>query len=207
MPCACHADASEIHRQNIKCSVRCPLEDAGQTADKRIGSVSAHGIHHQSAGPATAQRLHQCSGQCADKLVVYSATPYHPGDALNQKIHGARSTEHTDGNQDGHQVRNDAHGSRKSLFGSLHEGIVHIDSFPHARHDKADDDEKKKHIGKGGRVEVNLFPAKLKEKPDDACNEQTGPSEEQQDGSVQQVDALVQTDRNDAGHRRKESRQ
>ena len=163
MPCACHADASEIHRQNIECGICRPLEDTGQTTDKRISSVGAHGIHHQAAGSAAAQRLHQCRGQCADKLVVYSATPNHPGDALNQKIHGSRSTEHTDGNQNRHQVRNDAHGSRKSLFGSFYERVVHIDSFPHARHDKADDDEKEEHIGKGRRVEVNLFPAKLKE--------------------------------------------
>ena len=186
---------AEIDGQYIECSIGGALENAGQPSDERISSVRTHGIYHQSTGSASAQGFHQCGRQGTYELVVDSAPVDEGRDSLNQKIHTAGSAENADGYQNGNQVWNDADGGLKPFFRSVDEGVVDIDFFPYTRQDKSDDDDEQEDIGKGGRVGVYLCPAQGGEEIDDTADKQAGSSQEQQDSPVEQIDALVEADR------------
>lgn len=80
-----YAYAAEIYGEDIKCRVSRTLYGRCNAADKRIGSVSRHGVDHHSASPAAAQRLHQGRRQRSDEIGVDTYRFYGPGNAGNKK--------------------------------------------------------------------------------------------------------------------------
>lgn len=185
------AHTTEVNGQNVERGIGGTLENACQSAYKRVGTIGGHGIYHQSTGPTSAQGFHDGGGESTHKIAIDATELYSLFDGSNKIIHGSRSTEHANGHQDGHQIRDDAHGGSEAFFGTLYKGIVYVHLLTDARQDEADDDQEQEYIGAGGGVDINLRATQSGKNPNDAGYNQTHASKEQQQGAVKQINALI----------------
>ena len=197
-----HADATEINGQDIERGVGGSLEDATQPAHKRVGTKGGHGVDHHAARTAAREGFHQGRRHGVYPGGIGSGQCYQPFQSVDEHVHGSAGTEHADAHQNGYQIRNDAHGGLKTVFGTVDERVIHIHALAHAGHDKSYDDRQQQCAGDGGAHRVHGGGVQLIESPDDACHQGTGSAQRQQHGAVQQVDALIETGDDDSGQRR-----
>ena len=198
------ADRAEVDSEDVERRVGRALEDTRQAAYERVGAERRHGVDHHATGTATREGLHQRRWQSAHEIAVHTRLLDAPLDAADEHVHSAGGTEHTDADEDGHEVGNDAHGGGKAVLGTLDEGVVDVDLLTHTGEDEADDDGHQQNVGNGGAHAVHHLAFQLRETPDDAGYQGTGAAERQQQCAVEEVDALVERRDDDACQRREE---
>ena len=84
------AYASEIYSQYIEGGVGGTLEDAAQSAHKRIRTIVLHRLQHHASCTTSRQRFHDGGRQGAYEIGIQAALFYRPRNALNHHIHPQR---------------------------------------------------------------------------------------------------------------------
>ena len=194
------AYAAEVYGKDVEGGVGSTLEEAGEAAHEGVGTIGGHGIDHEATGTATAEGLHQGGGQGTHKLGIAAHEGYAPGDAVDEEVHGSRGTEHADGYEDGHEVGDDAHGGLEAFLGSFDEGFVHVDLLAHTGNDEAGDDGAEEDVGKGGGHDIHLLARHGAEAPYDERHQSAQGTDEEEQGAVKEVDALVQAGDDETYH-------
>lgn len=192
MACVLDAHRTEVDGEDIERRVGRALEDARQSTHERVGSVLRHRVDHHAACTAAREGLHQGGRQSSHEVAVAATGPDAPCDAVDEHVHGTRGPEHPDGHEDGHQIGDDAHRRLESFLGSLDKGVVDVHPFAHAGNDEADNDRHQQDVGNERRDGVHLLLRHLREAPDDGGHYGAHPSQGEQDGAVEQIDALVE---------------
>ena len=183
------------------------MHDGTEAADERIRAVGVHRIQHHTPRPAAAERFHQHGRQTFHELRVQPCCRDSHADAVDQEIHRSRSPENGNGDQHGDEVGDDRHGSLETLFRAFDKGVVYVDFLADTADNESAYDGEKQNVGKQGGVEGDRLLAHHPEKQGQTTDERDHPAEEKQQVPLQDVDPLLDTDRQYGDQGRREGRE
>ena len=195
------ANASEIYCQYIEGGIGGTLEDAAQSAHKRIRTIVLHRLQHHASCTTSRQRFHDGGRQGAYEIGIQAALFYRPRNALNHHIHRSRSTEHTDAHKDSYEIRDNLYRSSKTFLRSLDKCIIYIYFLPETRQDEAEDDAQENHVRSQGGNRVHRILVHLSESPNDDAYEGAHSQQSSEQYRLQDVDALPERSDDDSGKR------
>lgn len=191
-----NADRAEINGDHIERRLGTALHHGSEAAGKGVGTVSLHGLDHQAARAASAKRFHQGGGQSFDEAQVPSQSGQHPTHAIQQQVQGAAGPKNPNRHQHGHQKRNDVDGHLEAFLRAFNEFIVNVDAFQSGAGDENHDHRKQNKVADESRLGLHGFliqPGKIKKQ---AANSGCHAAQISENGRVQEVDALHESDRN-----------
>ena len=198
------AHTAEVNGENIERGVGAALENARQAPHKRIRPVGGHRVDHHSACAGARQWFHQGGGQRTHPLCVEAAALNCPRHAVDERIHRAAGAKHADGHEHRYEIRDDAHGGFKTRFRPFDKGVVDVDLLAQSCEDEGGDEGEQEDVGAGCADAVHHFGVEGGEAPNDAGNDQRSAAEREQQGAVEEVDALKKRGDDHAGQGRKE---
>ena len=186
-------NGTEIDGEDVEGGVGCPLEDARQAANEGIGAVLIHRIDHHAACSAAGEGLHD---SCGKRCYIVGVAAKHfdkPAEAVDDEVHRARSTEHTYGNKYCNEVGDDADGRLEAAFCPFHKGLIDVYLLADACRYEGDDNAEEDDVGNDGTPLVHRFLVNLCTEPYNAAYYGTKAYDETHNGTIEKVDALVQT--------------
>ena len=142
MACVFDVDTTEIYGKNIECRIGRTLEQTAQSADEAISAIVLHRFQHKTACTASREWFHESCRQSPHKVSIQSALFHALSDAVDQHVHGTRSSEYANAHEDSNEIRDDLHSRGETFFSALDESIIDIDFLDDTGKDEGENDTK-----------------------------------------------------------------